>query len=90
MVELSVGQNLNSEIIKKDGENFSRYMQAPDYLPKYSIKAALNEKDNFIKTIKQENREEQKDKSKNNLLHKTAAIIGAITAFIVLEYKKII
>lgn len=82
--------NINNPIpAKKIGEENkqSRYIEAPQSLPKYSIDKVLQEKDEFRKNIKQ-NQYEQLYKKKNNGILKIGVILVAIAGFFILKGKK--
>lgn len=91
--------NINSQIINNTNniafqnsdmsfaaKAISRYVEAPQQLPKFSITQSLNERDEFRKNVIQTN---YKTKQRKNSFQKfiTVAIVGIVAA---LGYKKLI
>lgn len=86
----SQNTNINNAIParKIGGENKqTRYIEAPQSLPKYSIDKVLEEKDEFRKNIKLAQYEELYKKKSNGLL-KIGVILAAVTGFFLLKGKK--
>ena len=82
--------NVNNEIpARKLGgkSNFSRYIEAPQSLPKYSIDKVLQEKDEFRRNIIQTQNETLYKKKSNRLL-KLGIILAAVGSFFLLKGKK--
>ena len=90
--------NINSQMVSNNnvlqsniaGTNFSakeisRFVEAPEYLPKFSITQSLNERDEFRKNVIKTNYQTKERKKISKLL--TFALIGIATAF---GYKKLI
>ena len=65
----------------------SRDVEAPQYLPKYSIDKVLREKDEFRRNITQQ-QNEKLYKKKNNFLLKLGVIFAAVGGFFLLKGKK--
>ncbi len=87
----SQNSNINHEIAStKIGKNnsTSRYVEAPQSLPRYSIHKILQEKDEFRKNITNKQNKEL-NKKKDNNFSKLGFIIATISAFFLLRGKKI-
>ncbi len=92
MSNLLITQNANTDnqiAASKIGSNTQkgRYIEAPQYLPKYSIDKVLREKDEFRRNITQQ-QNEKLYKKKNNFLLKLGVILAAVGGFFLLKGKK--
>lgn len=90
-INSQLANNTNNLAVKTQDMSFaakvkSRYVEAPQSLPKFSITQSLNERDEFRKNVIQTN---YKTKQRKNSFTKflTIAIVGLATAF---SYKKLI
>ena len=90
--------NINSQMVSNNNvlqpnfastnfsaKEISRFVEAPEYLPKFSITQSLNERDEFRKNVIKTNYQAKERKKISKLL--TFALIGVATA---LGYKKLI
>ena len=75
---------------KLSEKNISRYSEAPVSRPKFSIKQALKEKDEFRKTVYIEQKSDKTTEEVKSGIGKFLAICAAIGGFLLLEAKKII
>ena len=83
-------QNLDGKNPVYEQQNISRFMQAPDSLPKYSLNKVLLEKDEFRSSVKAAYKEQALEQEKTSIFKTVLiAILGAGT-FAFLLKKKII
>ncbi len=81
--------NINNEIAASklfSKSSTGRYIEAPQSLPKYSIDKALQEKDDFRRTIIQE-QNKGLYKKKNNPFLKIGLILAAVGGFLLFKKK---
>ena len=71
-------------------ENFSRFSQAPEFIPKYSIHNTLIDKDEFRKSVIYDYREQIKTEKRKSFWHKLLGISAVVGSVLLLNFKKII
>lgn len=94
ITNLQLNNNNNVISAKKISNNASDQkrnigvLEAPDYIPKYSIHKTLQEKDEFRKSLLYQNYSNtQKSKKRKSLLIKLGIIASAIAGYFILKRK---
>mgnify|MGYP003571502096 CR=1 FL=1 len=72
------------------GQNISRELEAPDYLPKFSIHEELEDKIEFSKYVQREFHQKKQAEKRSKIIYKLLAGAAAAAGLLFLESKNII